>query len=262
MTVLIRSELLKLATMRLSYGLLAAAAGLCLLFSALENSRAGGSGTGVPSVSTAAGLGTVTTVTGFAMLFAAVLGAIIANGEFRHATATLTYLITPRRDRVLVAKAVTAAVAGAVFGLAAGVIATGVGLASVAARHDHLALSAGTLAGHAAGAVAGGALLGALGAAVGSLVRSQLAAVVGIFVWAIVIESVIGGLFTAVRPYLPYTAATTLAGTSLGNAAFGPAHGLKGSGPLPFLAAAALLAAVALAVALVAARTTVRRDIT
>ena len=72
----------------------------------------------------------------------------------------------------------------------------------------------------------------------------------------------IGGLYTSTRPYLPYTAATTLAGTKLGSAAFGPAHGLKGGGPLPFVGGAALIAAFAAAAALIAARTTVRRDIT
>ena len=108
----------------------------------------------------------------------------------------------------------------------------------------------------------GAALLAALGVAVGSLVRSQLATVIGIFVWAIIIESVIGGLYTSVRPYLPYTAATTLAGAKLGGAAFGPAHGLNGGGPLPFAAAAALIAVIATATALIASRTTLRRDIT
>jgi ABC-2 type transport system permease protein len=259
---LIQTELLKLRTMRLTYGLLAVAAALTALFSFLENNRAGTSGTGVPPVSTADGLRSVTTVTGFAMLIGAVLGAIVANGEFRHSTATLTYLATPKRSRVLAAKGVAAAGVGALFGLVAGIIATGVGLIFVAAHGDHVALSTGTLLAHAAGAVVGAALLAALGVAVGSLIRSQLATVIGIFVWAIIIESVIGGLYTSVRPYLPYTAATTLAGSKLGNAAFGPAHDLNGGGPLPFAATVALIAGVTTAVALIASRSTLRRDVT
>jgi ABC-type transport system involved in multi-copper enzyme maturation permease subunit len=262
MTRLVRTELLKLATMRLTYGLLAVAAALSALFSLLENNEAGKAGSGVPPISTADGLRTVTTVTGFAMLFAAVLGSIVANGEFRHSTATLTYLTTPRRTRVLLAKVIASSCAGSLFGLVAGIIATGVGLAFAAGHGGHVALSAGTLVGHVAGALVGAALLAALGVAIGSLVRSQLATVIGIFVWAIIIESLIGGLYTSTRPYLPYTAATALAGTKLGSAAFGPAHGLNGGGPLPFVAGAALLAAFAAAAALLAARTTVRRDIT
>jgi ABC-type transport system involved in multi-copper enzyme maturation permease subunit len=261
-TRLVRTELLKLATMRLSYGLLAVAAALSALFCLLETDQAGAAGTGVPSISTADGLRTVTTVTGVAMLFAAVFGSIAANGEFRHSTATLTYLATPKRARVLIAKVIASSCAGALFGLVAGTIATGIGLAFAASHGDHVALSAGTLVGHVAGATVGATLLAGLGVAVGSLVRSQLATVIGIFVWAILVESAIGGLATSTRRYLPYTAATTLAGTKLGNAAFGPAHGLNGSGPLPFAAAAGLVAAVTAAAALIAAWTTVRRDIT
>lgn len=262
MIVLIRAELLKIRTMRLSYGLLAIAVGLSTLFAVLEATRAGNSTSGVPAISTAAGLRTVTTVTGLAMLMAAVLGAIIATGEFRHSTATLTYLATPKRGRVLAAKAIAAAAAGTVFGLVVGVISTLVGVAFAAAKHDHLALGAGSLVGHVAGAIVGAALLGALGVGIGSLVRSQIGAVIGIFAWAIIVESVIGGLFDSVRPYLPYTTATTLAGTSLGGAAFGPAHGVNGGQPLPFAAAAALLGCIAVVVSVLAARTTVGRDVT
>jgi ABC-2 type transport system permease protein len=262
MTRLVRTELLKLATMRLTYGLLAVAAALSALFSLLENNEAGRAGSGVPPISTADGLRTVTTVTGFAMLFAAVLGSIVANGEFRHSTASLTYLATPKRTRVLLAKVIASSCAGSLFGLVAGIIATGVGLAFAAGRGGHVALPAGTLVGHVAGAVVGAGLLAAFGVAIGSLVRSQLATVIGIFVWAIIIESLIGGLYTSTRPYLPYTAATALAGTKLGSAAFGPAHGLNGGDPLPFVAGAALIGALAAAAALIAARTTVRRDIT
>lgn len=259
---LIRSELLKLRTTRLTFGLLAIAAGLTVLFATLEASRAGSPDTGVGAISTASGLSTVTTVTGFAMLCAGVLGAIVTSGEFRHATATLTYQATPCREQVLIAKLIVSSAGGAVFGLVAGAIATAVGLAFAAGDHAHVALSTAVLVRHVAGAVCGAALLAALGAALGALVRSQLATVIGIFVWGIVIESILGGLFTSIRPYLPYTAATTLAGVRLGNAAFGPAHGESGvAGPLPFLAAIAVLAAVAIAVSLLAARTTLERDI-
>jgi ABC-2 type transport system permease protein len=258
---LIRIELLKLRTVRVSYGLLATAAALTALFASLEAARAGRAGSGVGALSTVSGLSTVTTVTGFAMLLAAVLGVTVASGEFRHGSATLTYLATPGRGRVLIAKALAAAGIGAIFGLVAAVIATGAGLAFAAGHGDRIALGAGTLAGHGAGAILGAALLAAAGAGLGALIRSQLAGVIGIFAWGIVIESLLGGLFTAVRPYLPYTAATTLAGVRLGGAAFGPAHGLSGGSPLPFAATAGLVAAIVVVISAVAARTTVPRDI-
>ena len=236
-------------------------AALTALFASLEAARAGNGRNGVGPLSTASGLATVSTVAGWAMLFAGVLGVMIASGEFRHASATLTYLATPSRARVLVAKMVTATGAGVIFGLVAAVIATGISLGFVASHGYRVALGAGVLAGHAAGAVLGAALLAAVGVGVGSLIRSQLAGIIGIFVWGLVIESLLGGLFTTIRPYLPYTAATTLAGIKLGGAAFGPAHGVPGGSPLPFAAAAGLIAAVAVLISAVATRTTVRRDI-
>lgn len=261
MTRCVRTELLKLRTTRLPFGLAGLAAALTAVFALLEASRAGSSGTGVASLSSAAGLSVVTTVTGFAMLIAAVAGVIIAAGEFRHQTATLTYLATPNRSQVLAAKALVAAVLGALYGLLAGVIATAIGVLLETSRGDHVALSVGTLVAHMGGATLGAALLGAMGVGLGTLIRSQLAGVIGVFVWAAVIESVIGGLFTSIRPYLPYTAATTLAGAKLGNAAFGPAHGLTGAGPLPFAAAAALLVAIAALLSVLGARSSLRRDI-
>jgi ABC-2 type transport system permease protein len=260
MSTLIRMELLKLRTTRLSYGLLATAAGLTILFSVLEAARAG-SGQ-VASLATAAGIDAVITGGIWALLLAAVLGVTVSSGEFRHGTATATYLTGPRRNRVLVAKSVAAGCAGAVFGLAGWLIATGIGIGFVASHGYHEPIGIATMARYAAGHVLAGALLAAIGVGVGSLVRSQLAAVIGVFVWAIVIESIIGDLFNSVQPYLPYTAATTLAGSTLGGAAFGPAHGaVSSASPLPFAAAAALLAAVGVVVAVIAARTTVGADI-
>ena len=94
----------------------------------LEASRAGNGNSGVPPITTATGLLTVTTVTGFGMLLAAVLGVISATGEFRHGSATLTYLATPSRVRVLWAKAAAVACFGAGFGLVAALVSAGIGV--------------------------------------------------------------------------------------------------------------------------------------
>ena len=259
---LVRIEWLKLRTMRVGFGLLATSAALTVLFASLEASRAGNGKDGVAPLFTASGLGTVTTVTGWSMIFAAVLGVLVTSGEYRHYTATLTYLGTPNRQRVLLAKTLTASLAGAIFGLISGLVATGVGLIFVAGHGYHVSLGTSSLIAHIFGAALGAALFGAIGAGVGALLRSQLAGVIVMFVWALVIESIIGGLFTSVRPYLPYTAATTLAGIKLGGAAFGPAHNVAGGSPLPFAAATALVLGVAALIDAIAARTTLRQDVT
>ena len=91
---------------------------------------------------------------------------------------------------------------------------------------------------------------------------AQLAGVIGVLVWCMVIESILGGSVSAIRAYLPYTAATTLGGAKLGAGAFGPGYSVSSQGALPFLGAAALIAAIAIAISLLAERTTVRHDIT
>jgi ABC-2 type transport system permease protein len=258
---LTRIELLKLTTTRLSYGLLAASIGLTVLWTTLEASRAGTPNGPAPLTGYA---GQTAIITGgvWGLILAAVLGATISSGEFRHHTATLTYLAAPARTRVLAAKMAAGAIGGAVFGLAGYVLTLAIGLSFTAAHGYHLAIGGSTLADWGFGHLVGAGLLGVLGVVAGSLVRSQFATVIGIFVWTIIIESLIGGLFSSVRPYLPYSAATALAGTPLGSASFGSSRGVSGIAPLPFAAATALLAAIALAGAVIAARTTVRRDIT
>ncbi|HEX4220004.1 MAG TPA: hypothetical protein VHZ02_16620 [Acidimicrobiales bacterium] len=260
MTREIHTELLKLRTTRVTYGLLLVATVVTALFSSLQASGAGRKV--VAPISTAAGLASVTTVTGFAMVIAAVLGVIVTSGEFRHSSATLTYLASPIRGRVLAAKAVAAACAGAIVGLVAGIVATGIGLAFVVGKGDHVTLGAATFVGHIAGAGLGAALMAVLGVGIGSLVRAQLAGVIGVFVWCIVIETILGGTVSSIRPYLPYTAATTLGGAKLGAAAFGPGYAISAQQPLVFVAAAALVAGIGVIAALAATRTTVRHDVT
>lgn len=258
---LVRVELLKLVSTRMTYGLLAFSVGLTALWNTLEAARAGTSG-GIAPLDTYGGLRSIVTGGVWGLILAAVLGVIVATGEFRHHTVTATYLVVPHRGLVLAAKAVAGACGGAVFGLTVYAVSCAIGLGFGAAKGYPVTVGGGTFFDWGAGHVAGGALLGALGVVVGALVRSQLAGVIGAFVWSIVLESLVGGLFPGSRPYLPYTAAAALAGTPLGSGSFGPGRGAAADGPLPFAAAVALLAAIVIVVGLFAARTTVRRDIT
>jgi ABC-2 type transport system permease protein len=258
MTRLVRIELLKLRTTRLTYGLLALAAVLTALDAVLRAARAG-HGKLAP-LATAAGLANVLTVTGLAMLIAWVLGVTVSSGEFRHQTAALTYLAFPRRSRVLVAKLIAAGLVGLVFGTIGSAVTTGVGLAFVASHGDPIALAGTTIARYAAGAAFGAALLAALGAALGTLVRAQLGGVIGVFAWALFVEPIVGGLFNSIGPYLPFTAATTLAGSQLGGGGFGYS-GSSSATALPFAAAAVLVTGLAIILSLIASRTSLRHDI-
>jgi ABC-2 type transport system permease protein len=257
MITAIKTEVLKIRTSRLALGLLAGAAAWTAMVATIESSRSGPGGI-VPSLATEAGLRAVLASTGFAAILAAVFGVTVSSGEFRHRTATDTYLDEPDRRRVLAAKVVTAALTGLLFGLAGSAITTGVGLFFTAARGYSVALSTGTIVRYALGAVIGAGILAAAGAALGSLIRSQLAAIVAVFAWAFGIEQIIGGVSKTIAAYLPFAAASTMSGgTSKAMPPIPP-----GLNAIPFGAAVALLAAVTFLLAAVAARSSVRRDIT
>jgi len=260
LTRLTRIELLKLASTRLPYGLLAASLLLTALFTVIEAARAGTSGGPAP-LTGYAGQAAITAGGVWSLILAAVLGATVSSGEFRHQTATLTYLAVPSRGRVLAAKSAAGAIAGGVFGVTGYLVTLGITLGFVAGKGDSPAIGAGTLANWGVGHLVGAALLGVIGVAVGSLVRSQLAAMIGIFAWMVIVESLIGGLFNAARPYLPYTAATALGGVPIGTSSFGPGRGAEDIAALPFAAGFALLLAIGLVGLVLANRTTVRRDV-
>jgi hypothetical protein len=253
MTAAVRAELLKLRTARLPWGLLALAVGLTSLHQLLFDSNAGGTGhSSIPSLASYAGQSQAITISGELLLLATVMGIIIATGEFRHRTATTTYLAVPNRARVLAAKAIAAGAMGLLFGLAGSAVAAGIGLSFVAASGHELLLGTATIARYTAGAALGSALLATAGVAVGSLIRSQVAAIITVFVWGFVIEQSLGGIYSSAQRYFPYTAAGSMAGTKLASE----------SSPLPFAAAAAQLLVVAVVTSVITARTTLHADIT
>ena len=133
MTRLIRVELVKLRTIRLSYGLLATGAALTALFCVLEAYQSG-PGKAVGPLNTTSGFSSLLAGGTWVLLMAAVLGATLSSSEFRHSTATLTYLASPGRGRVLAAKMAAGTVAGAAFGFVGYLIALGVGLGFATSR--------------------------------------------------------------------------------------------------------------------------------
>jgi ABC-2 type transport system permease protein len=260
MTAALHAEFLKLRTTRLVAGMTGLAVALTALIAVLEAVTAGtGNGMAIPSLATAGGLRDNLASTGFALLIAALLGVVSASGEFRLKTATGTYLDQPDRGRVLAAKALAAAAAGAVLGIAAAAAATGIALGFAASRGYPLALPGSAIARYAGGAVIGSALLAAAGVGAGSLIRHQTGAIIAVIAWGLVIELVVGATVTAVGRFLPYTAAAMMAGDTNGG---GMPQIPRGVTALPYPAAIAVLAGIAVAVAGAAALTTVRHDIT
>lgn len=180
---LIRVELMKLVTTRRTTAIfLAASAGLCLLITLLSLLAS-------DSVQTSQDLLDVLAGAQFpALLILLVFGAVNMGGEARHGTQVATFLATPVRWRVIVAKAVAHSLAG----VAAGALNTFVGVVSIALFADAPWPSGGDLLLQSIGGILAGALLAAFGVAVGAILRNQAAAVAGALVYILAVEAILG----------------------------------------------------------------------
>jgi len=126
MTRLIAGEFHKLFTTRLWLWLLLAAVATTALYVSLDIAFADDPDTWTYPLSTEEGQRTLLAIGAGVAPLVAVLAAIGLTGEFRHRTATATFLATPHRGRVVAAKLVTYALVGVGYALAG--VATVVGL--------------------------------------------------------------------------------------------------------------------------------------
>jgi ABC-2 type transport system permease protein len=193
------------------------------------------------------GIRTVLHVSASGALFVLVLGAIISAGEYRHRTATDSFLTTPRRWRVVAAKLGTATGVGVVFGILAAGSAVALAAHLYSIKGYTFPLSSSEAWQILGGAALYAALLGALGAATGSLVRNQVAVIVGWLVWLLLAENIIVGLVPDIGRWLPGAAGRGLVMDPNGDFLAQPV-------------AAVVLASYAIAIAILAIVVERRRD--
>jgi ABC-2 type transport system permease protein len=243
---LVRAELTKLATTRLIYGMAAVMAAFAVLAVAANIlDRQGAPPLAADNFPMLVG-GPVTLLSGAALL----LGILGMAGEFRHQTVTQTFLVTPDRGRVVAAKLVAYPLAGIALALSILAFTAAVATGWLAAEGITPSLLDARLGRVLLGAVLAAGLCGLVGVGVAALVRNQVAALVGVLVWVLLVEGLLMGLLNipSLGKWLPSAAAAALTN--------------PGGGQLSRLAGTLLLAGYALALALVGTRLVVRRDIT
>ena len=241
MIALVHSELLKLRTLRSTAY---AAAGLLLITLLTAGLAMGDAGS--ENFSTPAQLRETIAAIGYAaVLFLAVLGAIAASGEYRHRTISQRFLASPARGRVLVAKLVAYAVVAAATALVVTAIGAALGEAVVSSKGYSLELGEAGLR-LTAGIVVATTLAAMLGVVVGSITRNPTTAMVAIFgFW--MTEKIAGGWFGDVAQYFPFA----LIENTLGLIS-----------PMAWGYAALALAGLTAALAVLAQRVFVPRDVT
>lgn len=206
----------------------------------------------LPELTTDIGLRNLFGGVGQATVFALVIGALGITQEYRHQTITSMFLATPHRSRVMVAKMLAHVLIGALYGVVA--VVGGFAIAFVAlAFKDHAPIDYGVITQIGLGVILVYALYAVLGVAVGALVRNQIAAILGLVIWSLVVEALLVLLLPSWGKWLPGGA---VEGIRQAARTTGEANYLS---PLP---ASLLLIGYAVVLATVAARTTLRRDVT
>ncbi|MGH2782012.1 MAG: ABC transporter permease subunit [Thermoleophilaceae bacterium] len=145
-------------------------------------------------------------------LFAGLVGAMSITGEIRHGTIRPTFLITPRRGRVVAAKIVASALVGIVFGLVAVSAAVGAGSAALAARGIPITLDGSDYTLMPAGGIAAAALWAPLGLGLGALLRNQVATLLAIFLWLFFVENLLLDFVPGAGRFAPGAAAAAITG--------------------------------------------------
>ena len=233
---LIHAELLKLQTTRAFWAYIAFAlafvpVSIALTMTVSNDGLLLDSSEGITAVFSAASAG------GLLLLL---LGITMMAGEFRHNTATPTFLITPDRRRVIAAKLAAGSVVGLLATAVSSLLTLAIALPWLAARDIDVSLLSTDV-----GAPILGGLIGT------GPMPNQTLAITVVVVWSTTVEALLINVVPEVGRWLPMGAASALSGT------WSAEEGL-----LPFWSAGLVLTGYTLALAAAGTNLVTRREIT
>jgi ABC-2 type transport system permease protein len=261
MTALLRSELRKLTSTRMWIGLSLGGMVLVAFYVAVITFTAGTAQGGSNAIHSLSDPGSVRLVYGVpfeaAYLMPLVMGITIICGEYRHKTITPTFLATPRRGRVLIAKVVVSAAVGLAMGVVFTVLAAGLGATLIAARGYPVLLTSHGVPRLLVVMAIGLGVWAVFGLGFGALLQNQVAAILT----AIALMTIVDGLLNLGLHWAHLGAIAKALPLSASRAVIAPS-GVKASDLLPWWGGALVLLAWGGATAALGAAFTLRRDVT
>lgn len=258
---LLQSELRKLIYLRANWLLLLWSglfAGLGTVAPIMVlNSGTRGMGMGFSGTNTPEGINAVFANAAGGYLFALIMGILIMTNEYRHGTAVGTFLVTPKRSTVLLAKLIAASFAGLIVQVFSFIFAVTSGFIALNFFEPHAPVPMELLWKVLRASVISGLVLGIVGVGLGALVKNQIAAVTGAVIWTLIVEGLVVAFVESIGKYLPAGAITGLVDVDFGDNDFNFSiedYLTPGPATLVLLGYAALFSIIAM-------RTTLRRDL-
>ena len=221
MTRQLSAELLKLRSTRTTVGLVLGMVGLILLTSLLSALL-----TKAPNLVSTEDQRSLLSVGSLAGVFSALAGIMLVTSEYRYGTIRPTFLVTPRRSRVVGAKVAAGFLAGIVFGIAGEALGWGIAYLCLAGRGIDYALSGGQTALLLVGTVVATGVWGGLGVGLGTILRNQVGAIIALLAWGFVVENLVFGLVPDAGRFGPVHAQDALVGLTEKHLLHAPAGGL------------------------------------
>jgi ABC-2 type transport system permease protein len=264
----ITAEFRKFFTTRMWWGMaigvfLSGAAFAVLFALVVAGSRTGGPDSGgprLPGLDSTSMVSTVYTAgLSLAYLLTLTVGVMSIGSEYRHKTITSTFLATPKRVHVMVAKVISLLGIGAFYGVVFLIGSVGVGAATIAVKGFSPIPEVGPIARTLALSLLVLGLWGLIGLGAGILIPNQVAAILIAVGAAWILEPLLGFLLglaswgKSIVPYMPSQATSAMVGQVNTSATVEL---------LSWWAGALVLVAYAAVLAGIGSLLTVRRDVT
>lgn len=216
MSALLRSEVRKVVTTRLWWGMLLGAMALAALGVVAQIATNGLRNNPAPPLSDPVTQRSVLSSATGGYIFSVVVGIILITTEYRHFTSRPTFLLEPRRGRVIAAKLLVAAGVGLLYGVACVAVVVAITVPWLSAKGIAVGWTANGLIVVMVGAVGAVAIFAVVGVGAGVLFRNQVTAVIVALAYLFVVEPLIAVIPVVKEGYrfLPGAASNALTGVA------------------------------------------------